>query len=84
MYKLDKDRTSILETCQGGGENITQTFNNTKRRKPKKMYVEGLANLESWLINKSKDKITRDGRDWWWCPKHMMDGKFGGVYMNHL
>ena len=31
----------------------------------------------------SKDKITIDVQDWYWCPKHIMGGKFDAIYMNH-
>ena len=52
MYKLDKYKTYILETVQGGGENINQAWTNAKGRDPQKRYVEGISNLESWHINK--------------------------------
>ena len=75
----------ILATAQGGGGNRTQTPNNTKNkgRDPKKVYVEGLNNIESWRVNKSKGNINRDGQDWYWFPKHRTEGKFDGVYMKH-
>ena len=44
--------------------------------------VEGLNNLESWGFNKSKDKITGDVQDWYWCPKHKSEGEFHEIYMN--
>ena len=44
LYKLQK-KTSILETVQGGGGNITQTRANTKGREPNMIYVEGLNNI---------------------------------------
>ena len=50
---------------------------------PMKIYFDGLSYLEPWRINRSKDKITRDGQYWCWCPNRNIDGKFNGMYMNH-
>ena len=65
------------------GGNITQNLTKTKLRDPNKIYAEGLNNIESWRVKKSKDKITRGGQDWYWCPKHKMEGKFYEMYMKH-
>ena len=81
FYKIDK--IYILARIQGRGGNRTQNPTKTKRREPNKSYVEGLHNLESWRVNKSKDKITRDGQYWWLCPKHKIEGKFDGIYMKY-
>ena len=63
-----RKNTSILATVQGGGSNRTHNLTNTKVRYPKNIYVEGINNIESWTFKKSKDKITRYGQDWYWCP----------------
>ena len=83
MSKLEGNKTSILVTAQEGGGNRTQTCTNTKGSDPNKIYVGGLNNIESWRVNKSKDNITRYGQDWYWCPKHDMEGKFDVMYMNY-
>ena len=57
--------------------------NTNKGRDPSKSYVEGIKNIESWRVNKSKDKITRYGQDWYQFPNHKMEGKFDGMYMYH-
>ena len=72
-----------MATIQGVGVTKKQICINTKVRETNKIIFQGLANLDSWRIKKSKDKITRDGQDWWWCPNHKMEGKFDGMYMNH-
>ena len=59
LSKLYKDKTSILETVQRRGGKTTQTCNNTKVREQNKSYIEVLAKLEYWRINKQKDKIIR-------------------------
>ena len=75
----------VLATAQVGGGNRNHTRNNTnnKGRDPNKSFVEGLNNIESWRVNKSKDKIARNGQDWYWFPKHKMEGNFDIIYMNH-
>ena len=44
LSKLDKSKTSILETVQGGGGNINVTRINTKGRDLNKISSEGLNN----------------------------------------
>ena len=52
LSKLEKDKTSVLATVQGGRANTTQTRTKIKRRDPNESYAEGLANIESWCITK--------------------------------
>ena len=54
QYNSEKDKTSVIETLQGG-ENITQTHTNTKGRDPDTGYVEVISNLEYCRIKKSKE-----------------------------
>ena len=61
MYNLEENKTSILATVQGGGGNRNQTRTNNEGRDSKKSYVEGINNLESWRVKKSKENITRNG-----------------------
>ena len=85
LSKLEKDNFLVLATVQGGGVNRTR-YERTLMGEGggNKNYVKGLNNLESYRINRSKDKMTRYSQYWWWCPKNNMDGKFYGIYMNHL
>ena len=62
LSKLKEKNTSVLVTFQRGGGNTTQTHTNNIVKETKNSYVEGLNNLESWRVNKSKDDITRDGQ----------------------
>lgn len=36
-----------------------------------------------WRTMKTEDKVVRDGKTWWWCPKHKVDGLFDGLYVTH-
>ena len=78
-----EEKTSIPATAQEGGEIKIHTCTNTKGRETNNIYVEGLAKLEPWCINKSKVKINIYGQDWWYFPKHKIEGNFYGMYMNH-
>ena len=77
------EKKSVFATVQGGGGNITQTHIKTKVRDPNKIYFKILNNIEYRRANKQKENSTRDGQDSWWYPNHNMEGKFGGMYMNH-
>jgi len=34
-------------------------------------------------MNKTDDMVERDGKNWWWCPKHVLPGKYDGLYVTH-
>ena len=76
-------KASVLATAQGEEGNITQNRTNNKGRYHNKSYVDGLNNIESWKLKKSKYNITTHGQYWYWCHKHKMEGKFDENYMNH-
>ena len=76
MSRLYINITYFLAEAQGGGGNVIKTRTNTKGRDPNNIYVGGPNNIESWIVKKSKDKITRDGQYWWCYPNHKMKGKF--------
>ena len=61
MYKLYKEKNSVIVTVQVRGCNRTYIPTNNKLSYPRKSYVEGLASLGYWRIRKSKDNITRYG-----------------------
>ena len=52
LYKLQKNKTSVIARVKGGGYNINQNRTNTNLRDPKNSYVEVLNNLESWRVKK--------------------------------
>ena len=62
LYNIYR-KTYAITTVQGGVVNITQTCTNTNGRDPNKSYIEGINNIESWIVNKSKNNIARDGQD---------------------
>ena len=41
-------------------------------------------NVDKWRIIKDRgETFERDGKQWWWCPHHKLEGHFDGLYMNH-
>ena len=74
---------SVLSAVQLLVAKITQTSTNNKGRYPNNIYVEGLNNPESWIVNNSRDKITIDGQYCYWFPKNNTKEKFYGMYINH-
>ena len=45
MSKLEKNKTYVLETVQGGGGNRTNARTNNKVRYPNRSYVKGIHKL---------------------------------------
>ena len=39
--------------------------------------------IPEWRTIKKGDKVDRDGKTWWWCPKHKAEGLFDGLYVTH-
>ena len=52
LYKLEQNKTYVLEKVQRGGGNRSQARINKKGRGAKKSFVEGLNNIESCRFNK--------------------------------
>ena len=65
LSELEK-KTSVLSIAQGWGGNKTHTHSNNKVRYPNYNYIDGINNLEYWIVQKSRHKITRDSQDWYW------------------
>ena len=36
--------------------------------------------IEEWRLVKNGESVMRDGRKWWWCPKH---NNGAGMYVRH-
>ena len=42
--------------------------------------VNGTFKIKEWRLVKNGDTTQRDGKKWWWCPKHNHDK---GMYVRH-
>ena len=45
--------------------------------------VAGMTNLPVWRTIKKGESIVSDGKTYHWCPHHVLQGKFDGLYMPH-
>ena len=83
LNKLEKEKKPAANPTPPAGSNSVGGKGTAPKgvQKDGKTYVEGLNYLELWRTIKKGGTINRDGKKWHWCPKHKMDGKFNGLYM---
>ena len=41
------------------------------------------SHIPDWRVVKGHDSVERDGKTWFWCLNHKMDGKYNGLYVTH-
>ena len=34
-------------------------------------------------MTKTEEEIEKDGKTWYWCPRHVVPGKYDGLYVTH-
>ena len=39
--------------------------------------------LDDWRMKKDGDSKTMDGKTWYWCPRHVQEGLYDGLYVTH-
>jgi len=39
--------------------------------------------IQAWRMTKTEDSLERDGKQWYWCPHHKMEGSYDGLYVTH-
>ena len=39
--------------------------------------------LDPWRMNKDGDTKVVDGKTWYWCPRHVLEGVYDGLYVTH-
>ena len=69
---LEMQTQKAAHTTQAPG---TQNFRNTNRFQ--------FTEIVDWRMKKGQDQITRDGKKWYWCPHHKIEGKYDGLYVTH-
>ena len=40
-------------------------------------------NIPDWKKTNTGPSIEMEGRTWYWCPHHVWEGHYDGLYMNH-
>ena len=65
--------------------------NATEQKPPFKRNYEGAGvgnnskylTIDSWRMKKTEPTIQKEGKTWYWCPKHVSTGKYEGLYVTH-
>jgi hypothetical protein len=67
----------------GGGSGGHGGGNGGRNNSDRNGGVEMVANVEKWRTIKGKGKFTKNGKDWWWCPHHVKEDHWDGLYVRH-
>ena len=62
---------------------VTDTAGNSYANKWKKSASGYSFSIEPWRKIKGEASVERNGKQWWWCPHHKMEGEFDGLYVTH-
>ena len=76
--------TTRINKLEGGNPKAkgTNPQPNPRNNQPEES-VPGCSTLAKWCTETKGDKITRNGKEWHWCPHHKLEGKYNGLYMPH-
>ena len=82
------DLTTRVNNLEGvishsGSGNTTNTTTISLSGQGGSKDVPGCPRLAKLLIVKGEEKITRDGKNYWWCPHHKRYNVYDGMYMDH-
>ena len=58
--------------------NATQATN--QNRNPSRFQFTEIA---AWRMKKGPEKLEKDGKTWFWCPHHKIEGQYDGLYVTH-
>ena len=39
--------------------------------------------IADWRMKKGPEQMDKDGKTWYWCPHHKIEGKYDGLYVTH-
>jgi len=39
--------------------------------------------IAAWRMKKGPDQMDKDGKTWFWCPHHKIEGRYDGLYVTH-
>ena len=54
------------------------TGNSTNTTQPSRFI-----SIDPWRMVKKGPTITMNGKTWHWCPHHVIEGKYNGLYVTH-
>ena len=65
----------------GGGTALTTSAQEAfKNKTTNDQYLDG---VDRWRIKKGEESKEVKGRTYYWCPHHVKDGKWNGMYVTH-
>ena len=53
--------------------------NSTSRYSSRFQFTE----LADWRMKKGSEQMEKEGKTWYWCPHHKIEGKYDGLYVTH-
>ena len=59
------------------------TFASSKSSGTSKSSKNPYFTLDDWRMKKDGDSKVMDGKTWYWCPKHVQEGVYDGLYVTH-
>ena len=39
--------------------------------------------IDAWRMVKKGASVEREGKTWYWCPRHVVTGRYDGLYVTH-
>ena len=39
--------------------------------------------IKAWRMKKTEDSVQKEGRTWYWCPHHKVEGSYDDLYVAH-
>ena len=73
--KVEELETALATTSSKNSSSLSS--NNSSRSTGKS------SNIPDWKMKNTGPSIEMVGRTWYWCPHHIWEGHYNGLYMNH-
>ena len=61
----------------------TDHKSSTYQRNQNNNQKDRLQAIAEWRMTKGAEMVERDGKTWYWCPHHVVPGKYDGLYVTH-
>ena len=59
----------------------TKKPNNPQKGLGNKRFKDKIQAITEWRMTKTSDMVEKDGKTWYCCPKHVVAGKYNGLYV---
>ena len=61
---------------------LKSVINDHQAQKRQDFQGEGKNTIEEWRMTKTEDVVTRNGKEFYWCPHHKQPGRYDGLYVS--